>query len=407
MNAAWRLIAFLTAVLAGAGIAKLSGITHADSVPGYGLFVTGLLGFGLYASTCGIDLAAFRRQIHTVVLAVTLGVLAKAALIAGVMYLVFPAGPNYLIFAVAVAQIDPLSVAAMRAKSRMSKPAQTLLAAWSSFDDPITVLLTIYVTAFTLSARAGTTSAHGFGAGLAMLGWSLLWNVVLAAVVCGMAYLFRKIRARSGNGSVSRFAGLGLAALIATTVVAGIYFSLLLAFAVIGLFVRPAGRTYLDRTSQVAMFTATFAIGLLFVDGVNFSGGAVLGAAAFLAQVVVGAVLTVPKNWRGDRVRLALGQQNGLTAVILALLLEPDFPGAVATIGPAIVMVNLLHAVSNGLWDRLRPPTPDENVPDQPPEKKLVESAALAASDAGRNTPDLNQHRVQATNAARRAEPAG
>ncbi|NUR64455.1 MAG: hypothetical protein HOQ47_01735, partial [Streptomyces sp.] len=55
-----------------------------------------------------------------------------------------------------------------------------------------------------------------------------------------------------------------------------------------------------------------------------------------------------------DRVSLSLSQQNGITAIILALLLEPALPQAVAVIAPAILVVNLLHLGSNALRDRVR-----------------------------------------------------
>jgi hypothetical protein len=42
---------------------------------------------------------------------------------------------------------------------------------------------------------------------------------------------------------------------------------------------------------------------------------------------------------------LAQAQQNGITAIILALWVEKSCPGAVAILGPAVVVVNLLHAL--------------------------------------------------------------
>ena len=85
------------------------------------------------------------------------------------------------------------------------------------------------------------------------------------------------------------------------------------------------------------------------------------------AQIVVALLLTIPKVWRGDRARLALGQQNGLTAIILALLLEPNFPGTIAVVAPAIIVVNLLHALCNGLYDRIAPPVRDPDDDQRPP----------------------------------------
>jgi hypothetical protein len=56
-----------------------------------------------------------------------------------------------------------------------------------------------------------------------------------------------------------------------------------------------------------------------------------------------------------DRVHLGLAQQNGVTAVILALVFERDFGGFVAVIAPAILTVNLVHAVANRTADAWGP----------------------------------------------------
>jgi hypothetical protein len=60
-----------------------------------------------------------------------------------------------------------------------------------------------------------------------------------------------------------------------------------------------------------------------------------------------------------DRWYLACGQQNGITAIILAVLLEPVFPGVVAVVAPAILVVAILHDLSNAALDRWLPPSPN------------------------------------------------
>lgn len=336
-----RAIAMVAAVAVGIGVAAVFNLTTVDENIVYTTCVATLLGFGLYASATGIHVE--RRRLPTVLLAVTVGVVAKAAMIFGVMYWVF-GEPEYLVLGIAVAQIDPLSVAAVRMKSRMSESAKSLLAAWASFDDPITVLLTVYVTAYALDASPILLSS--FGA-------SLLWNVALAAVV----FVAWRLWPRGELPKTARVAvwivaifGLGTVAFLA------VGFSLFLALAVIGLFLRPKGDV-VDRAAAYAVLPlATFAVGLVLIGGVAIVPGLVLGAAAYAAQVVIALVLTLPKMWHGDRVRLALAQQNGMTAIVLALTLEPTFPGTVAIVAPAIVTVNVLHAFCNGVWDHFWPP---------------------------------------------------
>ncbi|WP_433262772.1 hypothetical protein ACQPZF_30410 [Actinosynnema sp. CS-041913] len=350
MTPAVRSVALLAALGVGWLVAAQWGLRAVDESAAYGFFITALLGFGLYASTSGIEIAEFRRQFRTVVLAVTLGVLAKVVLIFGVMYLVYRE-PWHLILAVAVAQIDPLSVAAMRAKSRMSPSAKALLSAWASFDDPITVLLTVYITSFALQGGA----VGGFGA------FSV--NFALNLALAGGAYVLWRLVRRRVSGAHRRAVRVLVRTVLVLAVLAvgfvAVQFSLLLALALIGLFFRPDLGRCVDGLAEVGLFAATLAVGLVLAAEFSWAlagVGAVLGAAAFLSQGVVAWVLTLPRRWRGDRMRLCLGQQNGLTAIILALLLEPNFPGAIAVVTPAVVVVNLLHALTNGYYDRVRPP---------------------------------------------------
>ena len=48
-----------------------------------------------------------------------------------------------------------------------------------------------------------------------------------------------------------------------------------------------------------------------------------------------------------------MSQQNGITAIILALLLETVFPGTVAIVAPAILVISVLHLTSNTVLDRI------------------------------------------------------
>lgn len=366
MSAGTRSVAILATAVAGAVISSFLGLSSIYTSSAYSWVVTALLGFGLYAATTGIPLDLLRTQLRTVVLAVTVGVAAKAAFIFVVMF-VFFREPQYVILAVAVAQIDPLSVTAMRSKSRMSDSANTLLTAWAAFDDPVTVLLTVYVTAFALSQGGDPAAGTVLGSGLGDFAIGLALNVVLI-VVLFLAYRLvtsrgRNIRSRAGIVVVA-------VALVAVAVFA-VWLSLLLAFAFAGLFLRPPEHWRIDRMVLVAVLLAAFAVGLLLAGGISLVPGIVLGAAAYLSQVVVGVALTVARTWRADRVRLALAQQNGLTAIVLALTLERSFVGTVAIIAPAILVVNVLHAVSNGIWDRLQPWLNRAGEPQVPPPKPV------------------------------------
>jgi hypothetical protein len=124
---------------------------------------------------------------------------------------------------------------------------------------------------------------------------------------------------------------------------------LMLGLAIIGLFIRPDFGKHLERATRAAFFCAVFALGLL-LTGVDLLPGLVLGVAAFGAQFVIAQVIA-RRHTTNDRGYLALGQQNGITAVILALLLQPDFPQTIGIVAPAILVVNVLHIAGNAYWD--------------------------------------------------------
>jgi hypothetical protein len=72
---------------------------------------------------------------------------------------------------------------------------------------------------------------------------------------------------------------------------------------------------------------------------------------AYIAQIIVGFILTY-KLGKRDRWHIAFAQQNGITAIILALLFEPVHPGTVAVVAPAIITINTLHWLCNILIDK-------------------------------------------------------
>lgn len=353
-----RVLVLLLATVGGLTFAKIAHFEHAYRTPGYLTVILFLLVIGLYGSTSGIGLGELRANLKLVVLAITLGVLLKVVLIAGAMWWIFTK-PEYMVLGVAVAQIDPLSVAALRDDSRMSDSAKSILSAWAAFDDPVTVLLTIAVSGYVLDNPA---ISAGFGSFLG----SLLANAALVVVVLVLWGLFSDIRRKRVTAFLRRRAPVpvsrkpppvGKVVAAGVLVVAGValavWLSLMFAVALVGLFLRlPERFTWLvDRAVLGALVAATFALGVVLANGIALWPGVVLGLLAFGAQVVVGFLLTVGHPGR-DRVSLALSQQNGITAIVLALVLEPALPEAVGTVAPAIVTVNLLHHMTN-----LRPGT--------------------------------------------------
>jgi NhaP-type Na+/H+ or K+/H+ antiporter len=377
---AWRRLIFTVGVaLLGFAAGTLVGddrIRSLVTATPYFVTISVLLAIGLYSSTHAIERTYLRHDLGTVLLAVTVGVLVKALLISALMFAFFRE-PAFIALGVVVAQIDPLSVAALEKSSRMSERGKALLLAWASFDDPVTTLLTVYAVSIALAAGAlaGGDASRLADGGVATFGVGLTWNLLLAGVifVVWWAAFHRRERRRAGpkiaerRGAGHRFSAgfLAQCALLVAAAVAAVWQFWMLAIALVGLFLRPRPATnpegfgrFLERLTTLAFILATVALGVILVPDVRWGAGLALGGVTFLAQVLVGTVLGRSQE-RTDRVPLALAQQNGITAMVLALLLESSFPGTVAIVAPAILTINVLHVFTNGVHNALRPVKPE------------------------------------------------
>ncbi|WP_272475850.1 cation:proton antiporter [Baekduia alba] len=139
-RAAKQLTLLAVCTVIGVVLTRAMGATGFHESPAFALATTALLAVGLYAGTHGIDLSQARRDAWLLARVLTVGVVLKAALIGVLLALVF-GDARLLILGVVMAQIDPLSVSALEREGRLSPRAQSILRAWSSFDDPVTVLL--------------------------------------------------------------------------------------------------------------------------------------------------------------------------------------------------------------------------------------------------------------------------
>lgn len=355
-----RALIKLTVLLAvGVVIGKVWHLENLSAQGWYPLLTSALLAVALYASTYGIDIAMAKRHVKLIVAAVTVGVIVKAAIIAGLMSPLF--GVVFCALGIVVSQIDPLSVARlMRKGSPMSKRAQTILGAWSSLDDPMTVLLALYVPTFIVAPAPGSEPIAAGGLMGYVVGLGL--NLVLAAAVW---FVWRHARIRLSNVVVILVVGYGLLAFSFAT---AIMFLMMLGLALIGLFLRPtrlevapnavtsgaqSGEDEVERFDQLlgravdfCYAVAAILLGVMLAGGVNLVAGIALGVVAYFVQALVAIPLT-RKLGRSDRIYLMFAQQLGVTAIILSLRFESAYPGTVATVAPAIIACNLLYASCN------------------------------------------------------------
>lgn len=346
--------------LIGFGTAALFGWKNLEHSLLYVLVSSGLLCIGLYFAVCGIDKAEAKKHWRVIVIAVTAGVLLKYCIIAACM---FGATQDwrYIVLAMSVTQIDPLSVAALNDGERLKPHTQTVLNAWAATDDPMTSVLTPVAL-----LAAGLMSRGQFDAQSSWLG--LLTDLLpfaIVLVVVGIAawkQRFGLVVSQSLQKVHDRETTKNAMATLTVIVGAPTRLFSLPAFA--GWVYRPAWTTnekLVGRILTTTLGAATFLLGILLAGNHNFGGGLLLGAVTFCSQAAATwCVLGLAEKFgdqaaafsRRDKLQLALGQQNGITAILLALILESSVPNAVATVGLAIVTINVLHFVCNWAFDR-------------------------------------------------------
>lgn len=292
------------------------------------MLASAALAFGLYTSVSGIDLSTLGKYRKVAALVILFGVPVKILLIGAVMYLIQPSVISFLI-AVTVAQIDPLSVATLLDnKARMSKSAKTLLNVWASFDDPITVLVGFSVLLPLL------TNSQGASVGNYLLG--LIVNIFPAIVV----YLVQRYL------KPGKF--IEVALLILGLVWAVISGSFLFA-AILGLFLRPLPTQKLSQLVNIIYCCVTIAVGMsLNFYTLDLRIGVLLAIVTFFIVQPLVTVISV-KGTLHDVFRLSYAQQNGITAIIMALSFQVQGFDIIGIILPAVVAINLFNLALNAL----------------------------------------------------------
>jgi len=342
------LYVFIAAGLAVAAIFNFQGVQNSQW---YLLTVATLLAAGLYSSTFGISIKEARTHVKLILKAITVGVLLKALIIGAVMTLVLHSAYGFIL-GIIVAQIDPLSTSALMKGRRMTKRAKTILAAWSSFDDPMTVIMSLYapilvaaITGVHWEPIRGSMQAVGLSGYFIETGI----NILFAA---GIFVLWRlmKRHSKATNYVVVALLAVGMYGLLIGSLSIAVYYFWMLGIAILGLFMRPPIEKALTYAVQWALYIAAILLGILLINGANLLPGVALGLAAYGSQVIVGLLLTRKLPYK-DRLHISFAQQNGITAIILALLFETYYPGTIAIVAPAIVVVKLTHAVANVVLD--------------------------------------------------------
>lgn len=343
-----------------------------------------LLGVGLLSSTFGIDLSEMRsHDWRTLIWAVTVGVTLKAALIGSVMYGLSGGDMQFFVVAITVAQMDPLSVAALTDKAGLSPRADNLLRAWAALDDPVTVLLTViaFVVMQITHVDIGLSFSSIQVTSLGGFGTYAIQNVAFMATI---VFLWQHLYAKLHIASYTYKLTLTLTFMAGGIVIGSTWFWMF-GVALVGIFLRPDDTTVtakvrhiLEIATNIAFAVAGIVVGiLLLTHGFNLLQGVALGASAFGSQIIVVQFLPARHQMsRRDRLYLAGGHQNGVTACLLALATDTVDIVAVGIVTTHILNfawnTTLKHHYAKAERTQSHPCTAAPYYPRADPEKKSV-----------------------------------
>lgn len=345
-----QILFIIFAATFGYVVAILLGTDNLEGSALYTYLVTSFLAVGLYGSTCGIDLESLKVNRKTVFSAVTLGVFLKIVIIGGTLYYITGEVVSVLLAPI-LAQIDPLSVVALIGNNQLTKRAKTVLISWSSFDDPVTVIIAFYVSSVLLEFSTFATGSFGLSS-LSASSFDPIPLILNFAYNIGFAtifYLLSKINHVRKSLPVQTI-------LLLVALIMSILFNLMLGIALVGLVIRPhllrnEIEVFIQYGVTFSLYAATVLLGMLLINGASIIDGFQLALVTIIAQVIV-ALLIAFRFSKSDKLRLAFAQQNGVTAIVLSLLFEPSFPGTIATVAPAILIVNVFYILANYILDQ-------------------------------------------------------
>jgi len=317
---------FIIAVVFGLGLGTLFDVNdfiyHSiwfDTLSTFALLV------GLYGSVYGINKNKLFENKNIIISAVTIGVVLKIFIIGVAFYGVTGHIAWSFLLATIIAQIDPLSVASLE-ESNLSERGNTILKAWASFDDPMTVIISVWISVLMV----------GGDFNLVNLALDVFYNILFAYFIY---IIYKKIKAKNQYQLLLLFFAF----------IVAIPFKLFLGIAIVAIYLKPNIENEIEMVIKMALFYVSIVMGILIAHGINVIEGIFLGIFTILAQFITAWLLTKELEFK-DRVQLSIAQQSGITAITLAVYFSNLDSGIVETIAVAILTINVLYFLLNKLY---------------------------------------------------------
>jgi NhaP-type Na+/H+ or K+/H+ antiporter len=296
-----------------------------------------LLSIGLYASVIGIDTRKLRELSKTVTVVLLFGVPLKILLPGAILTFLSPwsSGISFLCSTV-IAQIDPISTSKIIRNRRMTKKSETILRVWSSFDDPITVLFAFYIFLPIALNNPFALSAYFF-------------QIFRDILLCLVLYIVHKHLVT--NSSTREVKSILFASVVFGL---GITLNTLLLPAIAGLFFRPFTERQLASVTNTIFFITVVFTGSLAANYIlDWYSGFILAFSMFFIGQPITSFLFV-RDSMSSRVRVMLGHQNGMTALLLTLVIQSaslQLTSVFSITLSSVIWIMLFYFSSNYIFD--------------------------------------------------------
>ncbi|MDY6901967.1 MAG: hypothetical protein SWZ49_28425 [Cyanobacteriota bacterium] len=264
---------------------------------------------GLYINILSIDTNIFKTCFNSIAKVVLVGVPIKIVLPGFLLSLFSPhIAPIAYLCSTVIAQIDPIAADKFLENSKISKKSETILRAWSSFDDPITVLFAFYI----------------FLPALLLTNFNIkeyLIKIVLDIFSCLLVYSFYFIYKRNIKTSTTYQSFVQIILIVAIIIYSVVFNSFILP-AVAGLFLRPFAPEKFSIINSGIFYISAIILGIFAANiQLDWYSGLILAASTFfLAQVFVTFIFI--KDSIESKSRVMFGHQNGMTAMLLTVAIE-------------------------------------------------------------------------------------
>lgn len=305
-----------------------------------------VIAIGLYINVASIEIGSFKKELKQITAVLVFGVPIKIILPGLILGWLSPNNSKIaFLCATVIAQIDPIVASQSFQNIKLKKSSETILRAWSSFDDPVTVLFAFYI-------FSPISQSNSFNFIEYFLGYILINLLFIGGIYFVYNKLLRTWYKRFKDEIITNINKF----IIGFVFIYGLLTSSFLAPAAVGLFIRPFKPSNMNKViSVIACFSAIIIGAFAARSIIDWQAGLILAISMLVAHAL--ATYFLIKESPQSKLKLMFSHQNGMTAILLTIGLEVSGQGISNLLSitlPAIILIAFFYLCSNYIIERRR-----------------------------------------------------